>query len=73
MYAYALLTDDDICHTVIECSDERTDIVDKYVILDEYDIKYLSSRWTGSEWDFPPDPQSRWNGTEWSHLSKIGD
>jgi len=65
MYYYAILNEFGVCHTVIECSEERTDITDTHVALDSYDISYLDSLWTGSEWINPPSSYHTWNGSEW--------
>ena len=65
MYNYAILHDNNTCHTIIECNEERTDFADPYVLIDSYDQSYLNALWNGSEWEFPPTQEHRWNGTEW--------
>ena len=65
MYYYAFLNDLGVCHTIIESNEERTDIVDSHVSIDSYDVSYLNSRWTGSEWVNPPSSYHTWNGSEW--------
>lgn len=65
LYNYAFLDDNGACHTIYQSSDERTDLVDGFVVLDDYDPKYLNALWKGSEWEFPPSEGFMWNGTEW--------
>lgn len=71
MYAYALLNEDNCCHTVYECDIERNDFDCEYKSLDNYDLNYLNARWDNqlNEWEFPPGPGFIWRDGEWVNLN----
>ena len=73
MYTYAILSEINVCHTVLECSEERTDFTDSYIAVDSYDVSYINSLWTGSEWINPPSPHHEWNGSAWKVTSPPDD
>jgi hypothetical protein len=67
MYTYAILNDNNICHTVYLTDIERTDFDSNAIPIETYDLKYLQARWDDNlnEWDFPPDPEFIWSNGIW--------
>jgi hypothetical protein len=67
MYQYAILNENNICHTIYETSEERTDFDQKIIKLETYDTKYLHARWDDelNDWEFPPEPGFIWENGEW--------
>ena len=73
MYNYAFLDEKNICHTIYQSSKERTDIdFDNYVLVPEYDINYVNSRWIPdtNEWEFPPTPDHIYKDGQWIHINE---
>jgi hypothetical protein len=67
MYRYAILNENNICHTVYESNEERDDFDQKVISLDTYDTKYLNARWIddSNKWEFPPEPNYIWIDNQW--------
>lgn len=73
MYRYAFLNENNICHTIYESSEERTDIdFDKTILVPEYNTKYINSRWIPetNEWEFPPTPEHIYKDGQWVHINE---
>ena len=67
MYAYALLNENNVCHTVYETDIERDDFTYRVINLESYDTKYIHARWDDelNDWEFPPEPGFIWENGEW--------
>lgn len=72
MFNYAILDQNNICHTILQSSKKRNDISSPHVILENYDEKYLHSRWVSEklEWEFPPFPDFIWVDGKWEHKNQ---
>jgi hypothetical protein len=67
MYRYAILNENNICHTVYETSEERNNFDQKVIPLEIYDTKYINARWIDdlNDWEFPSQPGYIWIDNQW--------
>jgi hypothetical protein len=67
MYKYAILDENNVCHTVYETDTERDDFDCCIISISEYDTKYINALWRDdlNDWEFPPEPNYIWINNEW--------
>ena len=72
MYTYAILNENNVCHTVYETDMERDDFTYISINIETYDTNYLGARWDDEldDWEFPPGPGFIWENGEWINTNE---